>query len=182
MFDVGFNELLLIAVIGLLVLGPERLPKVAAQIGRWVARARRTAAQLRQELEREIALSEIAKAEKRGQEKRQASSTDDKDSEHEAVASDYEADLYTTTHEGLGAESAARPNGHDGAEQATPKHTAPQRAGESEHSDAPPPEPKVESQPPQAETDTRPAAPQQAAAARSAGEEPTDSTKKTPNG
>jgi sec-independent protein translocase protein TatB len=59
MFDVGFSELVLISIIGLLVLGPQRLPKVAAQIGKWVGRARRTATQLRRQLEREIELSEL---------------------------------------------------------------------------------------------------------------------------
>jgi Tat protein translocase TatB subunit len=59
MFDVGFMELVLVSVIGLLVLGPQRLPKVAAEIGRWVGRARRTATQLRRQLEREIELSEL---------------------------------------------------------------------------------------------------------------------------
>lgn len=59
MFDVGSGELLLIAIIGLLVLGPQRLPKVAAQIGKWVGQARRTATQLRRQLEREIELSEL---------------------------------------------------------------------------------------------------------------------------
>jgi sec-independent protein translocase protein TatB len=59
MFDVGFAELVLLFVIGLLILGPERLPRVAAQIGRWVGRARRTASQLRHQLEREIALNDI---------------------------------------------------------------------------------------------------------------------------
>jgi len=59
MFDVGFNELVLLFVIGMLVLGPQRLPKVAAEIGKWVGRARRTATQLRRQLEREIELAEI---------------------------------------------------------------------------------------------------------------------------
>ena len=59
MFDVGFQELVLIFIIGLLVLGPERLPKVAAEIGKWVGRARRTATQLRRQLEREIELADI---------------------------------------------------------------------------------------------------------------------------
>jgi len=59
MFDIGPGELVLVAIIGLLVLGPQRLPKVAAEIGKWVGRARRTATQLRRQLEREIELSEI---------------------------------------------------------------------------------------------------------------------------
>jgi sec-independent protein translocase protein TatB len=59
MFDVGFGELVLLFVIGLLVLGPQRLPKVAAEVGKWVGRARRTASELRRQLEREIELSEI---------------------------------------------------------------------------------------------------------------------------
>jgi sec-independent protein translocase protein TatB len=59
MFDVGFPELVLVAVIGLLVLGPQRLPKVAAEIGKWVGRARRTASQLRRQLEREIELEDV---------------------------------------------------------------------------------------------------------------------------
>lgn len=58
---IGFWELLLLFVIGLLILGPERLPRVATQIGRWVGRARRTANQLRYQLEREIALADIEK-------------------------------------------------------------------------------------------------------------------------
>ncbi|MFS8608712.1 MAG: Sec-independent protein translocase protein TatB [Gammaproteobacteria bacterium] len=71
MFDAGFSELLLIFVIALLILGPERLPRVAAQLGRWIAKARRTANQLRWQLEREVALDELYRA----QPKRQPSST-----------------------------------------------------------------------------------------------------------
>ena len=59
MFDIGPGELVLVAIIGLLVLGPQRLPKVAAEIGKWIGRARRTATQLRRQLEREVELSEL---------------------------------------------------------------------------------------------------------------------------
>lgn len=58
MFDVGFWEIVLIFGLGLMVLGPEKLPRVAAQLGRWVGRARRTASQLRYQLEREIDLDD----------------------------------------------------------------------------------------------------------------------------
>lgn len=58
----GFQELVVLFVIGLVILGPERLPRVATQIGRWVGRARRTANQLRYELEREMALADDHKS------------------------------------------------------------------------------------------------------------------------
>lgn len=61
---VGISELALLFVIGLLILGPERLPRVASQLGRWVGRARRTANQLRYQLEREVTLAEQDKVRK----------------------------------------------------------------------------------------------------------------------
>lgn len=54
MFDVGFWELTLVAVIALIVLGPERLPVVARTAGRWIGRARVYARGLTSELEREV--------------------------------------------------------------------------------------------------------------------------------
>jgi sec-independent protein translocase protein TatB len=62
MSGIGTSELILLFVVGLLVLGPERLPRVASQVGRWVGRARREADRLRRQLERETALSAIGKA------------------------------------------------------------------------------------------------------------------------
>lgn len=59
MFDVGFWELALIALIGLIVLGPERLPRVAHTLGLWVGRARRYVRGLTAELEQEVRAEEM---------------------------------------------------------------------------------------------------------------------------
>ena len=59
MFEVGFSELVLIMVIALLVLGPERLPKVARSIGLWVGKARSMARTVKAEVKREMAADEL---------------------------------------------------------------------------------------------------------------------------
>ncbi|MBU3693864.1 MAG: twin-arginine translocase subunit TatB [Rhodocyclaceae bacterium] len=59
MFDVGFSELLVIGVVALLVLGPERLPRLARDVGRWMGRARRYVNRVREEIDREVELSEL---------------------------------------------------------------------------------------------------------------------------
>ena len=60
MFEVGFTEIILIFGIALLVLGPARLPKLAADIGRWAGRARSMARQLRNQLEQETQFDPLA--------------------------------------------------------------------------------------------------------------------------
>ena len=59
MFDVGFSELLVIAVVALLVLGPERLPKAARFAGLWVRRARAQWHSVKAELERDLAAEDL---------------------------------------------------------------------------------------------------------------------------
>ncbi|MFC3550764.1 Sec-independent protein translocase protein TatB [Lysobacter cavernae] len=59
MFDIGFSELFLIAVVALLVLGPERLPKAARFAGLWVRRARAQWYSVKSELENELAAEEL---------------------------------------------------------------------------------------------------------------------------
>lgn len=59
MFDVGFSELILLAVIALVVLGPERLPHAARIAGAWFGRIRRTVINVQAEIEREVAESEL---------------------------------------------------------------------------------------------------------------------------
>lgn len=59
MFDIGFTELTLLAVLGLLVLGPERLPGVARVLGGYLRKARRTWNTVKAEIETELATTEI---------------------------------------------------------------------------------------------------------------------------
>jgi len=61
MLDFGFSEILLTSAIALIVLGPERLPKAARQIGNWVGRARAMARQLSEQLDREVSADELLK-------------------------------------------------------------------------------------------------------------------------
>jgi sec-independent protein translocase protein TatB len=62
MFDIGFSELLLIAVVALVVLGPERLPKAARFAGLWVRRARAQWYAVKSELEHELAAEELQRS------------------------------------------------------------------------------------------------------------------------
>ena len=59
MFDIGFSELLLVGVIGLLVLGPERLPTAVRTASLWIGRIRRQFHEIKSEVEREIGADEI---------------------------------------------------------------------------------------------------------------------------
>ena len=59
MFDVGFAELLLLSVVGLLVLGPERLPRVARTLGGFARKARSSWVSLKHTIEAEIRAAEL---------------------------------------------------------------------------------------------------------------------------
>ncbi len=59
MFDVGFFELLLVGVVALLVIGPERLPKVARTVGLWLGKGRRVLASVKAEIEQELRAEEL---------------------------------------------------------------------------------------------------------------------------
>ena len=76
MFDIGFSEVLLIFVIALVVLGPEKLPRAASQVGRWIGRARAMARQFKDQLEEEVNLENVRKAHKEAAAKEEASSKD----------------------------------------------------------------------------------------------------------
>ena len=68
MFDVGFSKVVIIAIIALVILGPERLPKVARTLGFWVGKARRMVADVKSDIDREMRASELADLRKLGNE------------------------------------------------------------------------------------------------------------------
>ncbi|EPC01720.1 hypothetical protein L861_21065 [Litchfieldella anticariensis FP35 = DSM 16096] len=59
MFDIGFLELLIIGVVGLLVLGPERLPKAARTAGLWVGKIKRTVSGMQREISAQLEAEEL---------------------------------------------------------------------------------------------------------------------------
>jgi sec-independent protein translocase protein TatB len=61
MFDVGFSEIMVIAVVALIVIGPERLPKVARTVGHLVGRLQRYVNEVKSDISREMELEELRK-------------------------------------------------------------------------------------------------------------------------
>jgi sec-independent protein translocase protein TatB len=59
MFDVGFSELIVIALVALIVIGPERLPRVARTLGALLGRAQRYVNDVKADIEREVDLDEL---------------------------------------------------------------------------------------------------------------------------
>jgi len=83
MFDIAFSELLLIGVVALVVIGPERLPKVARTMGHLFGRLQRYVAQVKADVNREMELSEFSKVK----------------SEFEGAARDFQRDVESKMHE-----------------------------------------------------------------------------------
>ena len=61
MFDIGFSELMVIGVVALLVIGPEKLPKVARTLGHLLGRAQRYVNDVKSDINREMQLDELKK-------------------------------------------------------------------------------------------------------------------------
>jgi len=64
MFDFGFQELILVFVVALVVLGPKRMQQLAQTVGRWMGKARGMARQFREQLETEVNLDDLEKSTK----------------------------------------------------------------------------------------------------------------------
>ncbi len=80
MFDIAFSEMLIIAVIALVVIGPEKLPKVAKTIGHLLGKAQRYVSDVKSEINREMEIDELRKLQ----------------AEMQAAATKVESDVQTT--------------------------------------------------------------------------------------
>ena len=83
MFDIAFSEMLLIGVVALVVIGPERLPKVARTMGHLFGRLQRYVSQVKADVNREMELSELSKVK----------------SEFENTAREFQRDVESKIHE-----------------------------------------------------------------------------------
>ncbi|MGB7756148.1 MAG: Sec-independent protein translocase protein TatB [Salinisphaera sp.] len=111
MFDIGFWELAVLGVIGLIVLGPERLPVVARTLGRWAGRARHYVNALTTELENEVAAEDIRKDVRRAREQIEAETREFRDSTERAVGplmEPIEGEAERATHSTADEEDAAQ--------------------------------------------------------------------------
>ena len=59
MFDIGFLELMVVGILGLLILGPERLPKAARTVGLFIGKIRSTMSNIQDDLERQVRVDEL---------------------------------------------------------------------------------------------------------------------------
>ena len=100
MFDIGFAELLLIGVVGLLVVGPEQLPGAVRTVLAWVNRFRRSFDQIRTEVRRELHNDEIMqklKAESQQLEQQVRDTTQSVEREMKALGSETSDSLQTAS-------------------------------------------------------------------------------------
>ena len=104
MFDIGFSELLVIAVVALIVIGPERLPKVARTVGHLLGRLQRYVNDVKADINREMQLDELKKLQQQVAE--QARSMEQSVS---AQMTSVESSLNESLTQGLADKSAAQP-------------------------------------------------------------------------
>lgn len=138
MFDIGFTELLLVGIVALIVLGPERLPRAARMAGLWMRKARASWYAMRSEFERELADEDLRRSLKQGGEEAKALKQDIEQSTRaiggeisdELAAVPRAADEATRSLREP-AEQAADPDGAESDRKAEPESAAPRLGGAS---------------------------------------------------
>ena len=136
MFDIGFAELLLIGVVGLLVVGPEQLPGAVRTVLAWVNRFRRSFDQIRTEVRRELHNDEIMqklKAESRQLEQQVRDTTQSVEQEIQALGNEASDSLQGASH----ADNSIPPAPSGSSSATSPTAAASAEAGASESGDTP---------------------------------------------
>ena len=119
MFDIGFAELLLIGVVGLLVVGPEQLPGAVRTVLAWVNRFRRSFDQIRTEVRRELHNDEIMqklKIESQQLERQVRDTTESVEREIEALSNEASESLQPASTDPTPAPPSASPAEADATE------------------------------------------------------------------
>ena len=127
MFDIGFWELCIIGVVGLLVIGPDRLPGVARTIGRYVGKAQRMVAGVKSDIRRELDAGELRDL--LGEQKKQIE-------ELQGLVSETKAEMEATTRDAV--ESAEKSWTEDVADFHAKEQALENSGGETENTIAPP--------------------------------------------
>jgi sec-independent protein translocase protein TatB len=138
MFEVGFSELLVIFVLALLVLGPEKLPRLASQVGRWIGRARAMAKQFRDQLEEEVNVAEANKWKPSPQPDPTPSTPPASETESTAAPADDPHTIHDPHHSGPPPEPEAsvyEPPAYASAPSATPPDEAPAEKTNGTHAE-----------------------------------------------
>lgn len=115
MFDFGFWELVVVGLVALLVVGPERLPRLAREVGRWVGRIKQFVTSVRSDIEQEIKADEL---------RRMLEDQEQEIHRLKTMMEDTEQDLRREVHQAQDkAESAAREAGARSGEPTPPGDT-----------------------------------------------------------
>jgi len=116
MFDIGFSELLVIAVVALLVIGPERLPKVARTAGHMFGRLQRYVNDVKADIQREMELDELRKLRSQFEDAARSvqDSVDEVDKQVRAVGDDLNQAAAGASPDSGAAEAGALPPPADG--------------------------------------------------------------------
>ena len=139
MSGVGFSELIILFLIGLIVLGPERLPRVANQMGSWLGQARRMTRVMKRQLEEELDLEGTNKPKSPYPQSRSEAMKpqtpvdrfDGEPAEPDATPADQHDDTYSPAHE------------PDAPGTGVDENDPPDTAGEDDDADAPAAQPAV---------------------------------------
>ena len=114
MFDIGFSEIVVIAVVALIVIGPERLPKTARTLGHLFGRLQRYVNDVKADINREMELDELRKLQQQVQ-----SAARDIETSVSSAARDFESSVRSVESE-LNAAAQSRSDGAASGENASP--------------------------------------------------------------